>query len=114
LTITNVTGTSFLQLGLTNGGTYYYTVSAVNDVGESGNSSPASATVPAFLLVTAAITGGSFTFQFQGVSGESYALETSTNLADWTTIFTNLLTNTLFIFTDTNALNPAQFYRINQ
>ena len=115
LTITNVTGTNYLQTGLTNGGTYYYVVSAVNAVGESANSSQASANVPATLLVTTgAVTGGQFALQFQGVSGESYTVEMSTNLCNWTPVLTNTLTNNLFIFTDSNATNPARFYRIKQ
>lgn len=39
-----VSGTSYVDSGLTNGTTYYYAVSASNDAGESSNSSAASAT----------------------------------------------------------------------
>jgi hypothetical protein len=53
-----------------------------------------------------------FNLQFQGLNGQNYIVETSTNLVDWTPIFTNMPNNGVFIFTDTNANNPRQFYRV--
>jgi hypothetical protein len=84
----------------------------MNANGESGNSAPASATPAAPVVLTAAPwTNGQFTLQFPGVDGQDYVIETSTNLIDWTPIFTNQPTGGQFIYTDTNATDPARFYR---
>ena len=48
--ITNLNTTSFSDIGLTDGTTYYYVVSALNDGGQSANSSQASATPPVPVL----------------------------------------------------------------
>ncbi len=59
--------------------------------------------------------GGGFTLQFQGVSDLNYTVETSTNLADWTAIFTNALTDVgTFIFTNASATDPVRFYQVIQ
>jgi len=68
-------------------------------------------------LTVGAQTSGAFTFQFQGVSDLNYVVETSTNLTDWTAVLTNALTDAdagNFIFTDTNAADPARFYEVTQ
>ncbi len=51
------TSANFTDMGLTNGATYYYVVSALNASGESANSSPASATPAAPAAPPAAPTG---------------------------------------------------------
>jgi hypothetical protein len=50
-----------------------------------------------------------FQFQVAGVPGFNYAVQESTNLIDWVSLFTN---TSPFSFTDTNTVSlPQQFYR---
>lgn len=51
LIVANLTATTYLDTGLASG-TYYYVVTATNVIGESSNSSPASATLSAQTLAT--------------------------------------------------------------
>ena len=60
---------------------------------------------------------GLFTLQFAGVSDLIYTVQSSTNLTDWTDVFTNALIDSdagSFIYTDSNAVEPANFYRVTQ
>ena len=53
--------------------------------------------------------GNNVQFTVAGVPGFNYAVQASTDLTDWVTLFTNA---SPFTFTDTNASNfPQQFYR---
>ena len=45
-----------------------------------------------------------------GNFGPDYIVQTSTNLFDWRSLFTN--SSVPFTFTDTNAVGPMEFYRI--
>jgi hypothetical protein len=56
------------------------------------------------------VTNGQFRFRLSGTSGQSYILQSSTNLGGWTPILTN--SATLYDFTDSSASNyTKQFYR---
>ncbi len=56
--------------------------------------------------------GGQFSFKVSGQGGPDYAIETSTNLTQWSNI---LITNSPvlpFVWTDTNLAAPQRFYRV--
>jgi hypothetical protein len=56
------------------------------------------------------VTNGQFQFRVSGTSGQTYVLQGSTNLSNWTPLMTN--TVPLYDFTDTNAASlPRRFYR---
>ncbi len=114
--IETTTGTNFTDTDLTNGATYYYVISASDITGESANSSAISVTpaFPPLVLAGGSLTDGQFTFQFQGVDGRAYIIETSTNLTDWTPVFTNQQSGGSFLYTDTNTSDAARFYRAKQ
>jgi uncharacterized repeat protein (TIGR03806 family) len=56
-----------------------------------------------------------FQMGFLGAPGNSYVLEASTNLTDWTPLLTNLATTNVFNLVDPDATNfPYRFYRVQQ
>ncbi len=53
------------------------------------------------------------TLNFGGISGYAYSLQRSTNLSDWTTLWTtNAPPGGVFQFTDPGAPPPAAYYRL--
>jgi len=60
------------------------------------------ATLPALAMVTAKAGSSSVVLQLSGLSGQSYWIETSTNLMNWTTVSTNSL-----VYASINVTNPV-------
>ena len=58
------------------------------------------------------VAGGQFRFSVSGQSGPDYAIETSTNLTEWSTVFITNSPALPFVWTDTNSALPRRFYRI--
>jgi hypothetical protein len=58
------------------------------------------------------VAGGQFSFSVSGQSGPDYAVETSTNLTQWSTVFITNSPALPFVWTDTNSTVPMRFYRV--
>jgi hypothetical protein len=96
---------------------YYYVVSALNSVGESGDSSPVYvAALPQSVMVQPYVQGGPFSIVTTVAQGQTCVLEACTNLAlgGWTAATTNTaLVNGPLTLTDTSAAaRPVSFYRV--
>jgi uncharacterized repeat protein (TIGR03803 family) len=107
---TNGPALSVTNFQATNEGTYNVVVS--NALG-SVTGSNALVLLNAPLRVGAfSLSGGLFQLQLIGAAGSNYALEASSNLFTWTTLFTNKATNGFLILEDTNAGTlDWRFYR---
>jgi hypothetical protein len=48
-----------------------------------------------------------------GQAGQTYVIQTSTNLVNWTSVYTNAASfdGSSFIYTDTSTNAPLRFYR---
>ena len=107
LTLTNVQGS--------NAGVYSVIVSNTAGFITSTNASLAlSTTTPAPpQLSTPAYTNGSFSLMVSGDAGHDYIIQTSTNLTDWESIYTNPMPTPPFLWSDSGATNfTRRFYRI--
>jgi hypothetical protein len=58
------------------------------------------------------VAGGQFSFSVSGQSGPDYAIETSTNLTQWTSVFTTNSPALPFNWTDAATNSPLRFYRV--
>lgn len=68
--------------------------------------------VPIKFISTPAFSGGVLTVELSAVTNETYVLQASTNLVNWTSIATNTPVSTPFYLSDPNASNfPTRFYR---
>lgn len=70
--------------------------------------------LPRLVVGQPAFSGGSFAFHFDGVAVETYQVQASSNLVDWSSISTNTaLSNTTYHILDTGAgAFSRRFYRV--
>ena len=63
--------------------------------------------------IAAAMVSGGVLLTFNGTVGPDYAVQASTNLTQWSTLYTTNSPSLPFIWTDTNKSSfPARFYRL--
>jgi plastocyanin len=57
---------------------------------------------------------GQFQFTISGTAGQTYIIETSSNLTHWVAVDTNVAPSNVFNYTNTSATNLTQFYRVKR
>jgi hypothetical protein len=69
---------------------------------------------PALKLTSPVKSGNLFQFLVNGLAGQDYTLQTSTNLSspNWTILFTTNSANNSILFNDATATNTQRFYRV--
>ena len=122
--IANVSTTNCADIGLINGASYYYVVSALNMAGESSDSTQANSTpfhVPTADIVAASIDGGNLVLSgTNGLAGGAYSIWASISAAgpfsNWTQVSRGYFdTNGNFTATNTiNAGEPQRFYLLRE
>lgn len=98
-------------------GNYNFTARALDNDGLSATSTVLSA----FVLTNAIVAApklqpnGQFELTIQGIAGQTYAMESSTNLTSWSPVITNVAPASSFNVTDFTSTNVLRrFYRARQ
>jgi len=88
----------------------------------SDNGTPSMSATQSFFVVVnplsapsasnVSIAGGQFSFSVSGQSGPDYAIETSTNLKQWSNVFITNSPALPFVWTTAATNSPQRFYRI--
>lgn len=98
-------------------GNYRLTARAADNLGAVSTSSVVNVFVLTNALLTAPLRlpGGQFQFTIQGIAGQTYVAESSSNFQTWFAFATNLAPANSFNITDATATNILrQFYRARQ
>jgi hypothetical protein len=104
--------------GLVIGSTYYFAVTAYNDLGvESAPSSEITYTVPNAVYrpkipaTSVSRTNGSFGFDVRFDPGQRVIVQSSTDLVHWVSISTNIMTNSTWRINQSPATNLMKVFR---
>ena len=106
----------------TSGWTSLNTADGINDAGQiAGSGTLTNGDYHAYLLTPTApsitlsapamLTNGQFRLTVQGLAGQRFVMQVSTNFANWVSLTTNTLSGTTTNFIDTGASNWQRFYR---
>jgi plastocyanin len=92
---------------------------ALTAVATASGISATSAVVNVNVVTPAAVTisgegatGGQFSFAYNSSAGLGYIIQSSTNLANWLAISTNVASGTTSQFTDTAPVSGVRYYRV--
>ena len=98
-------------------GNYALKARAVDNLGLAATSAVVNVSVltNAVLTTPERLPAGTFRFSIQGIAGQTYAVEASTNLVNWAAFATNVAPANVFNITDATATNVLRrFYRARQ
>jgi len=70
--------------------------------------------VPVILSAPLRPDANRFQFTISGTAGRTYVIEASGNLTSWSAMATNVAPSDTFTYTNSNATNLLQFYRVKQ
>jgi len=95
---------------------YAFTAVAMNNLGAAATSAVVNVFVETNAILTnPLLTNGQFQLTVNGISGQTYATESSSNLVNWSAISTNLAPSNSFNVVDPSATNATlRFYRARQ
>ena len=98
-------------------GNYTFTAKAFDNLGATTVSAPVIVYVQTNSTISsiATVSGAGFQFTLNGIAGQSYAIDVSSNLVNWTPLFTNVAPANVFSVTDLTTSGSAQrYYRSRQ
>jgi plastocyanin len=98
-------------------GNYSFTAKAFDNLGVTTISPAVTVFVETNATITSSVSmaSGAFKMTLSGIAGQSYAIETSSNLLNWSPLFTNIAPTDVFSITDGTSTNVLQrFYRARQ